>query len=49
MVLGTFLCRPTLNGQITIYDCPDYGGYILAPIKMQVLQCYFTVICIYIV
>jgi hypothetical protein len=49
MVLETFLCGPTLNDQISIYDCPDYRGYTLAPTKMQVLQCYFTVKCIYIV
>ena len=38
-----------LNPYIVTYCSPDYEGYTLAPIRKQIMQCYFAIICIYIV
>jgi hypothetical protein len=48
MILRASSCGATLNIQIPAYDFPDYRGYTLATTRMEVLQCYFAIIFIYI-
>jgi hypothetical protein len=48
MILRASSCGATLNIQIPAYDFPDYRGYTLATTRLEVLQCYFAIIFIYI-
>ena len=47
--MRTSLCGQTLVTLIIIYDRPNYEGYTLFTVRMQVLRCYFAIIFIYIV
>jgi len=42
-------CGLDLKTQFVVYDYPDYGDYTSAPTRMQTLQSYLVILCIYIV
>jgi hypothetical protein len=44
MVLGAFSWRSAPKSQINTYDCSDYGSYISAFIRVQVMHLYCLII-----